>query len=607
MTVGEGLLVQEEEISRKSDPDIIFDDERIRRARIGSLKKKAMHASTKLSHSIKRRRGRVSDCRFPIEDYRDAEEVESVEAFRKVLISKDLLPSQHDDYHTMRRFLKARKFDIEKALHMWEEMLQWRKEFGVDSILQDFNFEELDEVQRHYPHGYHGVDKEGRPVYIERVGKVEPGKLMNVTTVDRFLKYHVQGFEKTFLEKFPACSIAAKRHIDTTTTILDVNGVNWMSFGKVANDLLMRIQKIDGNNYPETLHQMYIVNAGNGFKLLWNTVKGFLDPRTTAKINVLGNKYQNKLLQLIDSSQLPDFLGGSCTCSTLGGCLRSGKGPWNDPEVMKVVHNMRESSTSDDGDVNKHLPVTLPIFKAVNNEICSAESGSDFEDLRSSTSLRTSALIQSVPLGEHVRMADPAAVHKLDEPVGASVRAGNVASGGGNISTVLATQPTDLISHLKRLGVTFVLKLLAVLHLVLYMLSKMWERGNMVKPSEENQCHTDLINPVAQDQVASIPVEDETETVRPYMQRLQRLEELVTEISNKPVKIPVEKEDILMESLNRIKGIEFDLQKTKRALHATSSKHVELAQSLENLKEPGIRKRNSCWYRNCGGSYSSEA
>ncbi|KAI3915601.1 hypothetical protein MKX01_015426 [Papaver californicum] len=601
--IGEGLLVQEEEISRKSDPDIIFEDERIRRARIGSLKKKAMHASTKLSHSIKRRRGRVSDCRFPIEDYRDAEEVESVEAFRKVLVAKDLLPSQHDHYHTMRRFLKARKFDIEKALHMWEEMLQWRKEYGVDSILQDFNFEEHDEVQRHYPHGYHGVDKEGRPVYIERVGRVEPGKLMNVTTVDRFLKYHVQGFEKTFLEKFPACSIAAKRHIDTTTTILDVNGVNWMSFGKVANDLLMRIQKIDGNNYPETLHQMYIVNAGNGFKLLWNTVRGFLDPRTTAKINVLGNKYQNKLLQLIDSSQLPDFLGGSCTCSTLGGCLKSGKGPWNDPEVMKVVHNMRESSTSDDGDVNKHLPVTLPISKAVNNEICSAESGSDFEDLRSSTRLRTSALIQLGPLGEQVRMGDPVAVHKLDKPVGVSARAGNIDSGDGNIST--ATQPTNLISYLKRLGVTFVLKLLAVLQLVLYLLSKMREGGNMVNPSEVNHCHTDLINSVTQDQVASKPVEDET--VRPYMQRLQRLEELVTEISNKPVKIPLEKEDILLESLNRIKGIEFDLQKTKRALHATSSKQVELAQSLENLKEPGIRKRNSCLYRNCRGSYSPGA
>lgn len=35
-------------------------------------------------------------------------------------------------------------------------------------------------------------------------------------------------------------------------------------------------------------------------------------------------------------SQLPDFLGGSCTCSTEGGCLRSNKGPWNDSDVMKV-------------------------------------------------------------------------------------------------------------------------------------------------------------------------------------------------------------------------------------------------------------------------------
>lgn len=38
----------------------------------------------------------------------------------------------------------------------------------------------------------------------------------------------------------------------------------------------------------------------------------------------------------ISNSQLPDFLGGSCTCPNEGGCLGSNKGPWNDAQLMKA-------------------------------------------------------------------------------------------------------------------------------------------------------------------------------------------------------------------------------------------------------------------------------
>ncbi|KAI5430088.1 phosphatidylinositol/phosphatidylcholine transfer protein SFH9 [Lathyrus oleraceus] len=589
---GEGLLVQEDERIRSLEPETSEDEWRKSRAR--SLRRRAMTASTRLTYSLRKRNKRVADYQFDsifIEDIRDAKEEETVNSFRLALQTRDLLPDSHDNYHTMLRFLKARKFDIDKTVQMWADMLHWRKENGVDSILQDFIYKEYEDVQRFYPHGMHGVDKEGRPVYIERLGKVEPTKLMNVTTIDRFLRYHVQGFEKMFKEKFPACSIAAKRHIDRTTTIIDVHGVNWLSFSKVANELVMRMQKIDGDNYPETLNQMFIVNAGSAFKLIWNTAKGFLDPRTTAKINVLGNKFQSRLLEVIDACQLPDFLGGSCSCPNDGGCLRSNKGPWNDPDILKLL-NSREatkpikfgsSSVADRLDAESYAS-TVTHKLVTSTEI--SEPGSTSE-----ATLIPSTFMQTVPSSENKRMRERIPICNLDEPNNDAKEVGDVSLPSGLSNNNSRKQPKKLVSYITSTLNQIIVKVLACIYVVFAALGNFCmirSAKNQPGSHQKNQ----LVESSSPEQIITPEIKE------PIWKRLQNLEAVVTEMANKPRTIPPEKEDILQESLSRIKGIEYDLQKTRKALLATTSKQAELAESLESLKDDKFDGTNSCWPKN---------
>ncbi|RDX86362.1 Phosphatidylinositol/phosphatidylcholine transfer protein SFH13, partial [Mucuna pruriens] len=515
------------------------EDER-RRSRIGSLKKKAINASSRFTHSLKKRgKRKIVDFRVPIEDVRDAKEESAVQELRQRLLHRGFMPPRHDDYHALLRFLKARDFNIEKTIQMWEEMLIWRKEFGTDAILQDFEFEELEEVLQYYPQGYHGVDKEGRPVYIERLGKAHPSRLMRITTTDRYLKYHVQEFERALQEKFPACSVAAKRRISSTTTILDVQGLGMKNFSPTAASLLAAITKIDNSYYPETLHRMYIINAGPGFKrMLWPAAQKFLDAKTIAKIQVLEPKSLCKLLDIIDSSQLPDFLGGSCTCPGEGGCLRSSKGPWNDPDIVKG--QCSDTST--------------------------AESGSDIDD--SFSSIRHSRFTYPclTPVHEEVRVSDN--YYSCDDSAPAAEKVLRSDEFHMTREQSLQNDDTGNISCMENSTVMFFRSLRL----------EFWRTQNNIYPAVAMEHNNN-----------SLTAAGETLSERDHIlciQRLETLEKTFGELSHKPAGIPLEKEQMLTNSLDRIKSVEFDLEKTKRVLHATVMKQIEIAELLENLRAP---------------------
>ncbi|KAL6506197.1 hypothetical protein OROGR_024378 [Orobanche gracilis] len=73
-----------------------------------------------------------------------------------------------------------------------------------------------------------------------------------------------------------------------------------MSLTGPVTEFIRTVQKIDNENYPDTLHRMFIINAGPGFRLIWNIIKPLLDPEKSSKIQVSYWKESNCRLDLED-------------------------------------------------------------------------------------------------------------------------------------------------------------------------------------------------------------------------------------------------------------------------------------------------------------------
>ncbi|KAE8686565.1 Phosphatidylinositol/phosphatidylcholine transfer protein SFH8 [Hibiscus syriacus] len=527
----EGISGSDERRERKSDFENSEDE---RRTRIGSLKKKAINASTKFKHSLKKKSSR-----------------------RK----------------TVDVFLKARKFDLDKAKHMWADMLQWRKEFGADTITEDFEFNELNEVLMYYPHGHHGVDKEGRPVYIERLGKVDPNKLMQVTTMDRYVKYHVREFERAFTVKFPACTIAAKRHIDSSTTILDVHGVGFKNFTKSARDLIMRLQKIDGDNYPETLHQMFIINAGPGFRLLWNTVKSFLDPKTTSKIHVLGNKYQSKLLEIIDAScqnfwvvpvlvqirevafglirglgKIQQFEGYKLTLMVLNGEARHAR------QVVKVLNS--------EGKVIAYAKPQYPMAKVI-GKTSYAGNYSGYDDYVPMVDKAVdSTWKKQTSLQRCINVARNSQGHRRNS-------SSDYVDYHGFLDDTLHSPPLSIIPYTGKLPET---------------VADRCQNVTELTPDSTQQAESRPPSPT--------PPFSQADLLSSVLKRLGELEEKVDTLQAKPSEMPYEKEELLNAAVCRVDALEAELIATKKALHEALMRQEELLAYIDSQEEAKLRVRH---------------
>ena len=74
---------------------------------------------------------------------------------------------------------------------MFIDFVDWRRQNDVDNIIENYQFTEIAEIRKVYPHNYHGVDKLGRPIYIERLGLLDVQKVFEISTEERMIKHNI--------------------------------------------------------------------------------------------------------------------------------------------------------------------------------------------------------------------------------------------------------------------------------------------------------------------------------------------------------------------------------------------------------------------------------
>ena len=95
------------------------------------------------------------------------------------------------------KFLRARDFKVKDAFFMIKNTIRWRKEFGIDELMEENLGNDLDKVV--YMHGF---DKEGHPVCYNIYGKFQNKELYKQTFSDeekrqKFLRWRIQFLEKS--------------------------------------------------------------------------------------------------------------------------------------------------------------------------------------------------------------------------------------------------------------------------------------------------------------------------------------------------------------------------------------------------------------------------
>lgn len=168
------------------------------------------------------------------------------------------------------RFLRARSFDVAKALTLLAECVMKKREvntvqyetLGPDDCAKC----NVSALKNWYPHNQLGYDKFNRPILFEHSGGINPSAIAQMTTKANLISYHWWTMENTLNKMFEGAVERVEGRDPSlvpisTCVILDFTGLNLSHCSSKMMDHVKSLVQIDNSCYPELLGKMLVINA----------------------------------------------------------------------------------------------------------------------------------------------------------------------------------------------------------------------------------------------------------------------------------------------------------------------------------------------------------
>ncbi|KAJ0587158.1 putative CRAL-TRIO lipid binding domain, GOLD domain, CRAL/TRIO domain, CRAL/TRIO domain superfamily [Helianthus annuus] len=215
-----------------------------------------------------------------------------------------LLADERSDV-VLLKFLRARDFKVKEAFTMLKNVVAWRKQFGIESLLSEDLGTEQEKVVY-----MHGVDKEGHPVCYNAYGEYQNKELYNETFSTeekrtRFLRWRIQ-----FLEKSIRKLNFSPNGVCTIVQVIDFKNspgpFKW-ELRQATNQALQLFQ----DNYPEFVAKQVFINVPFLYLAFYKIINPFFTQRTKSKFVFAGpSKTAETLFKYIAPELVPVQYGG---------------------------------------------------------------------------------------------------------------------------------------------------------------------------------------------------------------------------------------------------------------------------------------------------------